>query len=112
MDNKDTKNIFSLYCDNVLLEQAADVVRSTFNSKPDPSGLSGKSLAHLSRLEHLKSLLLTKKDISEEEKKRALAQIEGAIAKLKGQNPAAAVNPTTSQQPIQTNTQISRPIIR
>jgi hypothetical protein len=72
MSNKDSQNIFSSYYTNVLLE-------NTVNE------LTGQDRAKLSRLEHLKELIQTQKDITEEDRKKALFQINGAIAKLKGE---------------------------
>jgi hypothetical protein len=92
MSNKDSQNIFSSYYTNVLLE-------NTVNE------LTGQDRAKLSRLEHLRDLIKTQKDITEEDRKKALFQINGAIAKLKGESPTTTDSesedpkPSTSKTP-------------
>jgi len=86
MSNKDSQNIFSSYYTNVLLE-------NTVNE------LTGQDRAKLSRLEHLKELIQTQKDITEEDRKKALFQIDGAIAKLKGETPTTTDSESEDSEP-------------
>lgn len=111
MVDNDSKNIFSLYNGRVISEQTTDVARSTVDDTPVEGGVSGQQRAFLSRLENLKELIQMKKDISEEERKDALVQIDGAIAKLKEGSPTATTptTPTGGQSTAtQTGTQMGR----